>query len=508
MKHSSRRDFLRSLTAASGLGAAAPWALNLMAMGAASAQTAGDYRALVCVFLKGGNDAYNTVLATDTASWTAYARMRDPKVTDPKAATLPLALSQAALLSVGHKNTAGMNTGRTFALHPNLQKVRSLYSSGRAAILANVGPLLVPTSKSQYFAQSVPRPAKLFSHNDQQSAWQAFGSEGVTAGWGGKLVDALSSANSNAMFASISVAESAVWLSGKKTLQFQLGTDGVHQLAGSAGTVYQSAGVYSAMKTILGANYRGDMLGADLAKVGLRAQQAEATLLSVVPAMDNAAWGTPGVTNQTQDPKLMCVLPSSGVATFNPLAAELQMVARMIAARTSLGARRQVFFVELDGFDTHIDQLRRHGDLMAQLDHALGFFDGALTAMPGGDMRSQVTTFTASDFGRTFTNNSGGSDHGWGGHHFVIGGAVAGGDVYGRFPTYSSADASGAYSSAQQVGNGVLLPEVSVDQYAYTLGRWFGAADSDLVGASGSAGILANIGNFDASVRNLKFMLA
>lgn len=507
MKQSSRREFLRSLTAASGLGAAAPFALNLMAMGNASAQTAGDYRALVCVFLKGGNDAYNTVLATDTTSWTAYARMRDPKVSNPSAATLPLALSQSALLPITHRNAAGLNTGRTFALHPNLQKVRSLYSSGRAAIVSNVGPLVVPTSKSQYFAQSVARPAKLFSHNDQQSAWQAFGAEGASAGWGGKLVDNLSSTNTNAMFASISVAGSAVWLSGKSTLQFQLGTDGVHQLIGSGGTVFQSTGVYSAMKSILGSNYRGDMLGADLAKVGTRAQQAENTLLSVVPAIDNAAWGTPGVTNQTLDPKLMCVLPSSGTSTFNPLAAELQMVARMIAARSSLGVRRQVFFVELDGFDTHIDQLKRHGDLMAQLDHALGYFDGVLAAMPGGDVRSQVTTFTASDFGRTFTNNSGGSDHGWGGHHFVMGGAVAGGEVYGRFPTYSSADASGAYTSPQQVGNGILLPEISVDQYAYTLGRWFGVPDYDLVGASGT-GILKNISNFEVSLRNLKFMSA
>jgi uncharacterized protein (DUF1501 family) len=178
------------------------------------------------------------------------------------------------------------------------------------------------------------------------------------------------------------------------------------------------------------------------------------------------------------------------------------MVARLIDAnrRGQLGIERQVFMVSLGGFDTHANQNLDHADRMAQLNHALAYFDAVLGRMPAGDMRSQVTTFTASDFGRSLTNNGDGTDHGWGGHHFIMGGAVQGGDVYGLLPQYATADAQGMFASPDLIDNGIMLPSTSVDQYAYTLGRWMDVSNTDLLG------ILPNLGNFNAGTHNLGFM--
>lgn len=511
MKKTSRREFLRIGSAVSGMGVAAPWVLNLSAFQNASAQSVGSgYKALVCVYLAGGNDAFNTVLATDSTSWGHYTRVRDPRVSDATSSADSIALSSSAVLPISHRNAAGLNTGRQFALHPNLSQVRTLYNAGRLAVVANVGTLNRPTTPTQYADVTHPRPAKLFSHNDQQSTWQSFSPEGSTAGWGGRFADNQSSKNSNQMFASVGVDTNAVWCSGASTRQFQVASAGPNRFGYSAdGNVpsFMTAGVRSAMASVSGADARGDMLGSDHAAVTKRAQDAQSVLTASLPAMALAPWGTPGATSQAADAKLCCVLPSTGASTYNPLAGQLQMVARMMAARSGTGGSRQVFYVSLGGFDTHSGHISKHADLMAQLDHALAYFDTVLGAMPGGSMRSQVTTFTASDFGRGFTNNDGGCDHGWGGHHFVMGGAVQGGDVYGHFPEYRSPDSAGKFVNApNQLLNGALLPEVSVDQYAYTLGRWFDVADADLIGTTSGAGILPNIHNFDAGVRNLRFL--
>jgi uncharacterized protein (DUF1501 family) len=528
MKSIDRREFLRISSTMSAMGVAAPLAMNLAAMSAASAQTtSAGYKALVCIFMYGGNDGYNTVLATDTSSWTNYTTMRNPRVRAPSSTGESIALLASGttvdttksygtnerlggVLSIANANKLGLNTGRQFALHPALSNTRNLYTAGRVAVVPNIGPLVRPLSKAQYAMPAYAKPAKLFSHNDQQATWQSFSPEGSTAGWGGRIADMLLSANTNATFTSIGVGSSAVWLSGKSALQFQINTSGVYRMGG-AGPVFSSQAVYDAMLNIVKQPGRDSMLARDYAKVNTRSLAAEATLQTALPAMMLAPWGTPSAASQGVDPLLQYINPNSGASATNPLAVQLQAVARMIAARknSGVGANRQVFFVNLPGFDMHSSQLTTQADLLAKLDHALAYFDTVLSAMPEGDMRSGVTTFTASDFGRTFTNNNGGSDHGWGSHHFVMGGAVNGGDVYGHFPVYGINDSAGVFNSDNQIVNGVMLPEVSVEHLSYTLGKWMGLSDTDLVGTASASGILPNLRtNFDSSTWNLKFMKA
>jgi uncharacterized protein (DUF1501 family) len=524
-----RRHFLQVAGSFSAMGAGAPLALNLAALGTASAQSTSttDYKALVCIFLYGGNDAYNTVLATDTGSWTAYTAMRDPRVRDSSSTAESIALLAAGtapdtskgwgtnerlggVLNIANPNRLSLNAGRQFALHPLLSGVQQLYGAGRIAIVPNIGPLITPTTKTQFTQAAHPKPAKLFSHNDQQSTWQSFSPEGATAGWGGRLADLLMSANTNSTFTSVGVGSGAVWLAGRNALQFQISPTGSYRMA-RGGPLMGSQAAYNAMLNIVKQPGRDSMLARDYVQVNTRALDTESVLQSAMPTMYQAPWGTAGATSQNADGKLTYTNPNTGALTLNPLAVQLQAVARMIAARkaTGIGARRQVFMVSLSGFDTHSKQLPNQADLLARLNHAMSYFDAVLANMPEGDLRSSVTTFTASDFGRTFTNNNGGSDHGWGSHHFVMGGAVNGGDVYGHFPEYSVNNSSGVFSSPNQIVNGVMLPELSVEHLTYTLGKWMGVSDTDLVGTSGSPGILPNLrANFDSSGWNLKFMKA
>jgi uncharacterized protein (DUF1501 family) len=488
----SRRDFLRR---AGALGlvapAAAPFALNLAALGRASAATAGDYKALVCVFLYGGNDAFNTVLATDTASWNTYTSLRNQ-------GSEPLALAAVGTAPVPnaadfHAQLGGVlpiapthAQGRSFALHPSLGSVRDLFAASRVGVVANVGPLVRPTTQANYADPGFPKPPKLFSHNDQQSVWQTFTPEGAGTGWGGRLADRLLGGNQRAMFSAISLYGEAAWLTGQQARQYQLATSGSIHLGG-AGTLYGSSVVQQQLQAIASATRGTNVIERDHAAVVARSIDADGVLGGVLPGAGAGPWGTPGLPAGATDPLLQFANPDTQAVELNPLALQLQAVARMIAARGALGMARQVFFVGLDDFDTHDSQPRRHAANMARLAQALKYFDATLTAMGVGD---QVTTFTASDFGRTFTTNGDGSDHGWGGHHLVMGGAVRGGDIYGAFPIYGSPDGKGGFDSPDQLAAGALLPALAVDQYAGTLGRWFGVADSDL------ATILPNLGNF------------
>jgi uncharacterized protein (DUF1501 family) len=499
----SRRQLLRR---AGALGlvapAAAPFALNLAALGTASAATAGDYKALVCIFLAGGNDAYNTVLATDPASWARYVAQRNVG-SDPlalAAAGTPAAKGAADF----HSQLGGVlpitparAQGRSFALHPSLGAVRDLFASGRLGIVPNVGPLVRPMTKADYASASFPRPPKLFSHNDQQSVWQTFGPEGTTGGWGGRFSDLMLAGNQRAMFSAISIAGNAPWLTGRSARQYQLATSGAIHLGGADGTMYGSSVVQQKLQALAGSTRGANIIEHDHAAVAARSMAAEGLLKDALPAAGAGPWGTAALAAGAIDPLLSFQNPDTGASEPNPLAQQLQAVARLIGARGSLGMARQVFFVSLGDFDTHDDQPRRHAANMARLAHALRYFDATLTAM---GVSRNVTTFTASDFGRTFTSNGDGSDHGWGGHHFVMGGAVKGGDIHGAFPAYGAPDGKGGFDSPNQIGSGALLPTIGVDQYAATLGKWFGVGDGDM------ATILPNLANFDASTRNLGFL--
>jgi uncharacterized protein (DUF1501 family) len=510
--NASRRVFLRQAGALSALGAASPLALNLALMNSAAAQAAPDYRALVCIFLFGGNDAYNMVLPTDTASWNAYTATRTQA--PDSIALLPPGTAANGSAAIGSPARLGgvlplapLNAqGRSFALHPYLGTLQSMFDADRRlAIVPNVGPLLMPTTKAQYANASHPKPASLFSHNDQQNTWQSFQPEGATVGWGGRLGDLVAAGNQRAIFTAISASGNAVWLSGQNVRQYQVGSNGAIRMGSDGnGRIYGSTAVAQAMDRIVRGSRGGHVLEGDLASVSQRSIDAELALRSALKAPSDPLFGTApasGAYNANNDPKLRYT-PDPLVPTttaFNALAQQLQIVARMIDAsgNANIGARRQVFFVSLGGFDSHDLQNRNHGDLMARLGHAMRYFDSALGAM---GQRNNVTTFTASDFGRTFTSNGDGTDHGWGSHHFVMGGAVRGGDLYGSFPVLGvkNANNNNFDASPDQLGNGSMLPTTSVDQFGATLARWFGVADNEL------GTVFPNLANF--SNRDLGFM--
>ena len=441
----SRRLFLSHSTAMSVLaGAGAPLALNLLAAGSAAAQAAPDYRALVCLFFFGGNDAFNMVLPTDGhngaaaptpgTSWAAYATTRN-QAPDPiallapgVAADLNAAVGTPARLG-GVVPIAPINAqGRTFALHPLMGELRTMFDTDRRlAIVPNVGPLILPTTKAQYGLSTHPKPLRLFSHNDQQSTWQALAPEGATKGWGGRMGDALAAMNTNTVFTSVSASGSAVWLSGNSVQQYQVSAGGAIRLGANANNqVYGSVAVADALERIVSGARGTHILDTDMAAVSRRSIAAEATLRAALRPASDAAFGTApaaGNYNANADPKLLYVNPLNGAPIFNAVAQQLQVVARMVDAgmRGATGAKRQVFFVSLGGFDTHDLQNRNHADLMARVAQALRYFDTTLGTL---NARNLVTTFTASDFGRTFTSNGDGTDHGWGAHHFVMGGEI------------------------------------------------------------------------------------
>ena len=449
----SRRAFLQRAGALAAAGSAAPWALNLAALGEAAAATASDYKALVCVFLYGGNDHANTLVPYDSASYTAYSGMRPT-----------LAYARDDLAATVLRPTLALPDARQYALAPPLAPLLPLFDAGRLGVLLNVGTLVGPTTKAQYAAGS-GLPPTLFSHNDQQSVWQSSSPEGATSGWGGRIGDLLASGNGNATFTCMNVAGNAVFLSGRSVVQYQVGPAGPLPLNPAQGTLFGSAQCAAALRALVTAP-QTELFASEYGRVMARALDAGDQL--------RAALGT---------------TPSLPGADSNPLAAQLQLVARTIANAQAIGARRQVFFVAQGGFDNHSNLADAHPPLLAAVSQALQAFHSATLDL-GVD--TQVTTFTASDFGRTTTATDG-SDHGWGGMHFVLGGAVQGGRFYGAAPVVAN-------GGPDDVGQGRLLPSTSVDQYAATLGRWFGLDDAQLLD------VLPNLRNWDAAVRTLGFV--
>ncbi len=511
--NASRRLFLRHAGALSAAGAAAaPIALNMAAIGSAAAQAASDYKALVCIFMFGGNDSLNMVLPTDTASWINYTTVRTQApdsiaLLAPGTAPVGSAAAGSPVRLGGVLPIAPTNAqGRSFALHPLMGTLQTMFNTDkRLAIVANVGPLVMPTTKAQFAQSTFPKPASLFSHNDQQNTWQSFKPEGATVGWGGRLGDLLMSQNSRSVFTSISAAGNAVWLSGQSVQQYQVSTNGAIRLgADSNNRVYGSTDVAAALQRIVSGTRGGHVFETDLAAMSQRSIDAETTLRTALKAASDPLFGTApasGNYNAANDPKLQYDNPLTGAKALNGLAQQMQVVARMIDASSAagVGAKRQVFFVSIGGFDSHDLQNRNNSDLMARLAHAMRYFDTTLAAMGA---QNKVTAFTASDFGRTFTSNGDGTDHGWGAHHFVMGGAVKGGDIYGNFPVLGAKNANNNNfdSSPNQIGNGSLLPETAVDQLGATLAKWFGVSDTDALT------VFPNLTNF--TTRNLGFMTA
>lgn len=450
-KKMNRREFLKWNIAAA-LGSSTLFSTMGAMQNVYAAGSSPDYRALVCVFLFGGNDSFNMITPRSGSAYNEYAAARGG-----------LTVAQTDLLPISSSNTGGIEYG----VNSVMPEVQQLYNQNKLAVVANVGPLVVPTTAAQYNNQSVPLPPQLFSHSDQQSAWMAGNSATTTdTGWAGRLADLLYSQGVQVPPSlNVSIGNTNKWQTGNVVNQFTLSANGINPLEAKAyGFSGQTA--YEALIEKSKNSYHSM-----IAQYARTQQNSIVSSELVSNALDTTA-------NSVQ----------SNFPGGNDLASRLQMVARMIGASDALGAQKQVFFVPMSGWDTHGGQAADHPDLLANLSQALSAFNTAIEQM---GISNKVTTFTASEFGRTLTTNGDGTDHGWGGHNLVMGGAVAGGDIYGQMPVL-------AQGSPDEVDNSRIIPTTSVDEYGATLARWFGVSDSDL------DVIFPNLRQFNN--RNLGFM--
>jgi len=523
MPYISRRNFLQRFgTAAVGATVLSKTIRELRILNSAVAAGAppNDYKALICVFLNGGNDSNNMIIPTIPAEWDNYAAIRGPVLAIPNADGGP-----ATALALNSRNgTAGYPADdfHDYGFHPAMPEMKNLFNAGVVAPVFNVGTLSFPLTKVQYSANSVPRPPQLFSHSDQQTQWQtSLPDQPYTSGWGGRIADLFTAANYNfngGISMAVTLAGSNIFEVSSSNLapQYAITTGGAVQLSATAfGSPPPAA--KSARRIALDSILTSNMASSNL-QTQAYAQifdhsidQAESLTLAL-SANANATWGT-RFNNSITTP--------NGGATFNSgLMSQMKMVARLIdlgsrsAASGGLGMKRQIFFIQVGGYDTHTNQtnnqgstttdnakviLGDHANRLADLSQTLNALYQALSDIgrPVGSpvgtalLKDSVTAFTASDFSRTFPANGYGSDHGWGGHQLVMGGAVKGGATYGRFPTL-------AVNGPDDTSTGRWIPTTAVDQYGATIASWFG------VDAEGINTVFPNLGRF--STPNLGFL--
>jgi uncharacterized protein (DUF1501 family) len=488
--HVNRREFLRKSICAALGGAGLYSALgNLRLIGAAAASQRGnftDYKALVCVYLYGGNDSFNTLVPYDSTLYPVYAGSRQG-----------LALAQADIQANSLNPAAGgaPSDGGSYGLHPAMPELRGLFNSGNAAIVANVGSLLYPITQAEYQNQSVQTPPQLFSHDDQTNQWQTSRPDDANAnGWGGLVADLLYSSNQGQVPMSITLSGDNRFQRGAIVNQYAIDSWG----ASCSASGDPDCGPFSvATQSYLGNGPESWIIGGEdpdgvAAYNALIASGTQAHVLERAFA-DSA---TRSIANSTL---INTALNGVTLTTSFPdtdLGNQLAAVAMLIKVRAALGMSRQVYFVSTGNYDTHGTQLEDQNDNLVELSQALAAFYNATVEL---GISSGVTAFTASDFGRSLPVNTDGTDHGWGGHHFVVGGGVAGQRFYGTMPSlgqYNDNDPSG--SNPDDTGDGQIIPTQSVDQYSATLASWFG------VDSGGINDIFPNLGRFPSS--NLGFM--
>ena len=444
----NRRNFL--FKAGQGLGGLA-LASNFSGLRVANAAET-DYKALVCIFLYGGNDGNHLLIPTDPEGYAQYSAVR----TVASGLNIPL----TSWLTLQGSDTSG----RSFGVHPSLPGVKTLFDSGRLAFVANVGTLARPLTRSDYLA-GAKIPENLFSHLDQQNEWQSAlsSAQSQPTGWGGRLSDASSTLNAGSSFPMLVDLSGTSLFSRSARSQVVSGPSTLQGFGSSASAQAR----YAAYRSLQSLDESGTLAHA----LNTLTSQGENASALLGQALTNP------VTLQT-------VFPSGS------LASQLKTVSSLIAARASLGVNRQIFFCSLGGFDTHTGQLSAQASLLSSVDQALSAFHDATLEL---GVESQVTTFTHSDFGRTFQPTAGaGSDHGWGSHHLVMGGAVLGGHIYGRYPSL----VLGGADDADQEGR--WIPGVSVPEFVYPMVRWFGAVNP--------LEVLPTLGSFNQARTDLGYL--
>jgi uncharacterized protein (DUF1501 family) len=455
----SKRSFLKMLGAlsAAGTGIATPLGMNLMSMASSSVLAAGgqeDYKAIVCLFMFGGNDSHNMVVPYDLSAYTNYYNMRSS-----------IAIARDKLLAF---NADNVTDGRQFSFHPAMIEIKQMFDAGNVAVLSNVGTLVEPSTKAQILANTAQLPPKLYSHNDQQCVWQAGAPEGSSSGYGGRMADIIKAQNSNALFTTISPFGANSFLAGKLTSQYVVSVNGAIPIAmANSSTLFGSSVGISVANDLLTANH-AHMMEQDLSNVNKSSINGINILASALPKAPE--------------------LPIPADAMSN-LSMQMRAIAQIIASRQALGVKREVFFVGIGGFDSHDDQIVNQNKNLSIISKSMAYFYNATAAL---GLDKNITTFTASDFGRTLASNGDGSDHGWGAHHLMMGGAVRGRNIFGKWPVL-------AMNGPDDMGSGRLIPSTAVEQYLATLATWIGIPDSGLVD------IFPNLKNF--GVKNLGFML-
>lgn len=412
-----------------------------------------DYKALVCLFLNGGNDGNNVIIPYDAASYASYATARGG-----------LALAREKIQPI---TTQRYTDGRTYGFNSDVSEMKALYDQRKLAVLANVGTLVRPTTLAEY-RSGAGLPIQLYSHLDQATQWQSSLPDRTTfqTGWGGRLAELVNAMNiNNQISMSISLGGGNYFQVGNAISPYVVNAAGAELLSGFNGAGSERAR-YDATKRLLGVEYE-NILGSSFAGATKSAVNDSEYLAAALQRTPNLA--TPFPTHFTGN--------------------RLKMIARLISIAPSMGLKRQMFFVNIGGYDNHASQIAAHSVLLKELSSSMHAFYQATVEL---GVASQVTTFTASDFGRTYNPNADGTDHAWGNLQWVMGGAVAGGEIYGKMPSLE-------LNGPDDTGRGRWIPSTSVDEYNATLARWFGVSDANL------PVVLPNIGRF--AKRDLGFMV-